>query len=266
MTFVAIAIATAVGAQGAESGRADSAVTRFTVRIENTSTPSTLKLSSGGAVAIPVSPGVWAVHTAGNPILTPGQIEPGLGLKGLAEAGMASEFAANLGGVAGVKSYGAFEKPLAPRITIGGMKPRRDMPVAKPDASASRETASRMLQPGHHFEFTIEARPGDRLSLAMMIAQSNDGLVATGPEGIALFDASGRPVTGDVTGQLALWDAGTEVNEEPGLGRNQGLRQGAAHAGDPERRPVRLMSDAEFGALWPAVGAIVRVTVRPAAR
>ncbi len=123
-----------------------------------------------------------------------------------------------------------------------------------------------MLQPGHYFEFTIEARPGDRLSLAMMIAQSNDGLVATGPEGIALFDASGRPVAGDVTGQLALWDAGTEVNEEPGLGRNQGLRQGAPHAGDPERRPVRLMSEAEFGALWPAVGEIVRVTVRPAAR
>ena len=35
---------------------------------------------------------------------------------------------------------------------------------------------------------------------------------------IALFDASGRPISGDVSSALGLWDAGTEVNEEPGVG------------------------------------------------
>ena len=126
-----------------------------------------------------------------------------------------------------------------------------------------RASASNMLQRGQHYEFTITARTGDRLSIAMMVAQSNDGLVATGADAIALFDDAGKPVSGDVTSRLALWDAGTEVNEDPGLGRNQGLRQGAPHAGDPERKPVRLMTDAEFGRLWPGVDRIVRVTLTP---
>jgi hypothetical protein len=259
-------LARAVGAQAAGSGGSAPALTRFTVRVENVSKPSALRLSTGGAMAIPVSPGVWAVHTGGNPIMTPGQVEAGLGLKGLAEAGLAAEFAANLGGVAGVGGHGAFEKPLTPLITLGGMKPRKSMQAPVVTGSAAREPASRMLQPGRYFEFTMEARPGDRLSLAMMNAQSNDGLIASGAEGIALFDATGRPESGDVTGQLSLWDAGTEVNEEPGLGPNQGLRQGAPHAGDPERRPVRSMSEAEFGDRWPKVSQIVRVTLRVAPR
>lgn len=233
---------------------------RFTVRVENVSTPTTLRLPDGSAAAIPVSPGVWAVHTAANPLLSPGQVEAGMGLEGLAEAGIVDAFASSLAGVPGVRASGTFEKPLAPLIRVGGMKPRRNMPAAAATAGVS----SRMLQPGLHFEFTIEARPGDRLSMAMMVAQSNDGVIATGPEGIVLFEPDGRPRTGDVTAQLAFWDAGTEVNETPGTGRNQGLRQGAPHAGDPERRPVRPMAEAEFGPLWPPVGRIVRITLAPA--
>jgi hypothetical protein len=122
-----------------------------------------------------------------------------------------------------------------------------------------------MLQPGQRFEFTLTAQPGDRLSLAMMIAQSNDALIATGPDGIALFDGSGRPLSGNITSLLLMWDAGTEINEEPGLGRNQGLRQGAPHAGDPERKPVRPLVEAEFGSAWPSVDRIVKVTITPSA-
>jgi len=260
LSCAAVGIATAAGAQSAARGGGDAEVTTFTVRFENVSKPSTLKLSSGRTVAIPLSAGVWAVHTGGNPIFTPGQLEPGLGLKGLAEAGLARDFAANLGRVAGVRRAGAFEKSMIPLITIGGMNPR------KPMATAGQPDSSGMLQSGRYYEFTIDARPGDRLSLASMIGQSNDGLIATGSDGVVLFDANRRPVNGDITGQLSLWDAGTEVNEEPGLGRNQGVRQAVAFAGDPERLPVRAMSDAEFGARWPAVGKMVRVTVRPARR
>jgi hypothetical protein len=254
LSCAAIGIAPATGAQTAARGGPAVAVTQFTVRFENVSKPSTLKLSTGRAVAIPLSAVVWTVHTAGSPIFTPGKLDAGLGLKGLAEAGMARELAANLWSVAGVRAAGAFDKSLIPRITIGGMNPRKPM--------AGTADGSSMLLSGRYYEFTVDARPGDRLSLASMIGQSNDGLIATGPEGIALFDANNRPVTGNITAQLFLWDAGTEVNEEPGLGRNQGVRQGASHAGDPERRPVRAMSDAEFGALWPAVSKMVRVTVR----
>jgi hypothetical protein len=247
LLLAATAIAPALAAQ-VPAGAGSRPATRFTVRIENVSTTSTLPLSSGGAMAILLSPVVWAVHTAGNPLLTPGQLEPGLGLEGLAEAGMARPFAAKVKGVAGVSASGVANKPA----------------VAMPKAGQSREPASPLLDSGYQFEFVVEARPGDRLSFALMLGPSNDGLVATGAEGIALFDASGRPVSGDVTAMVSLWDAGTEVNEEPGLGPNQGLRQSAPHAGDPERRPVRPMSDAEFGSLWPPPRHIVKVTLDPA--
>ena len=222
----------------------------FVVRVENVSDGGTLKLSNGGSAAIPLSPGVWVVHQGANPTFTPGQPVAGLGLEGLAEAGLANAFAANLHGRDGVRSNGSFAEPLGRH---------RGMASGKMD----RVSASNMLQRGQHYQFTISARKGDRLSIAMMVAQSNDGLVATGADGIALFDDAGKPVSGVVTSRLALWDAGTEVNEDPGLGRNQGLRQGAPHAGDPERKPVGLMADAEFGRLWPGVDRIVRVTITP---
>jgi hypothetical protein len=243
--------------------------TTFTVRVENVSTPSTLRLPSGGGVAIPISPGVWVVHTGANPIFTPGAVEPGLGLKGLAEAGLAAEFAPNLRTVPGVRSTGAFETPIPPlvrRMGPGGMPGAEGGEQRASARGSSRSPASRMLQPRHRFEFMIQARPGDRLSIATMLAQSNDGFIAPGPDGIALFDSDGLPISGDVTAQLLLWDAGTEINEEPGLGRRQGLRQGAPHAGDPERRPVRPMSAAEFGDRLPPADGIVRVTLIPSRR
>lgn len=240
--MLAAAAFLSAGAQVPPTGSSTASLVRFTVRVENTSQPFTPKRSSGDAVAMRFSPGVWAVHSGANPLFTPGQIEAGRGLEGLAEAGMARPFAANLGG-ANLTSAGVFNRPVASATGAKGESP--------------------LLEPGFYYEFAIEARAGDRLSFAMMIGESNDGLVAAGAEGIALFDASGRPVNGNVTSQVYLWDAGTEVNEEPGLGPNQGMRQGAPHAGDPERRPVRLMSEAEFGDRWPKVSELVRVTLRP---
>ena len=46
-----------------------------------------------------------------------------------------------------------------------------------------------------------------------------------------------------MTPQLSLWDAGTEVNEEPGLGPNQGPRQKAPDAGVAEHNAVAHVSD-----------------------
>ena len=243
IVLVLAAATPTLGAQAVQAGSGASSLTRFTVRVENTSKPFTPKGSSGEALAMLFSPGVWAVHTGANPLFTPGQIEPGLGLEGFAEAGMARPFATSLGGAKGV-IVGVFNRPVSKTTGANGRSP--------------------LLEPGFHYEFVIEARTGDRLSFAMMIGESNDGLVATGAEGIALFDASGRPVSGNLTSQVYLWDAGTEVNEEPGLGPNQGMRQGAPHAGDPERRPVRLMSEAEFGDRWPLASELVRITLTPA--
>src|SRR5262249_1030302 len=88
--------------------------------------------------------------------------------------------------------------------------------------------------PGDTFEFKVTAKPGERLTIATMFAQSNDLFYAPKEEGIALFDASGKPVAGDITSQILLWDAGTEVNEEPGLGPNQAPLQPAPNTGPAE--------------------------------
>lgn len=260
----AMVSASMAGAQATNRVGAEASTTRFAVRVENVSTRTTLKLAKGGGVDMPLSLGVWAVHTGGNPILTPGKVDAGLGLKGLAEAGMAEAFAANLARVPGVRSHGVMNHPMMPAVAMGatakGMGAKSATATMVPAAEGS------MLMSGAQVSVIIEARPGDQLSLAFMLGQSNDGIIGTGATGIALFDAKGRPVAGDVTSAIGLWDAGTEVNEEPGVGRNQGMRQGAPTAGDPERRPVRAMSEAEFGRQWPAASRILRVTITPVKR
>ncbi|WP_416208525.1 spondin domain-containing protein [Fodinibius sp.] len=51
-----------------------------------------------------------------------------------------------------------------------------------------------------------------------MFVQSNDLFFSFDSEGIALFDENGNPVSGDITDRIMLWDAGTETDEEPGVG------------------------------------------------
>jgi len=260
----AMAGASLAAAQPTSGGTAATSTTRFAVRVENVSTRTTLKLAKGGALDMPLSPGVWAVHTGGNPLLTPGKREAGLGLKGLAEAGMAQEFDANLARVPGVRSHGVLDKPMMRRAATGA--PANGMGAKSTSAAMVPSPDGPMLMSGTQVDFVIEARPGDQLSLAFMLGYSNDGIIGTGGSGIALFDANGRPVSGNVTSAIGLWDAGTEVNEEPGVGRNQGMRQGAPSAGDPERRPVRAMSEAEFAKNWPAANRMLRVTITPVKR
>ena len=76
-----------------------------------------------------------------------------------------------------------------------------------------------------------------------MFVQSNDWFFAPGPDGIALFDADGNPISGDITSQVFLWNAGTEVDEEPGIGPNQGPRQKGPNTGKTENGVVRNLSD-----------------------
>lgn len=114
------------------------------------------------------------------------------------------------------------------------------------------------IGPGGSYTFTVDVGPGQRLSLATMMVQSNDLFVAPGPEGIALWDDAGA-VEGDLTADLALWDAGTEADEEPGVGANQAPRQGGPDTGDADPNPnVRLAEDT-FGNL-PTVADLVSLT------
>ncbi len=63
---------------------------------------------------------------------------------------------------------------------------------------------------GDSYVIDFKAVPGTYLSFATMEAMSNDWFYAPDVEGIALYNGSGEPVTGDITGQVMLWDAGTE--------------------------------------------------------
>jgi hypothetical protein len=123
------------------------------------------------------------------------------------------------------------------------------------------EAVAGPIGPGQAYEFTVSAAPTERLSLAMMFVQSNDLFYAPGDTGIALFDAKGMPLTLDITSQLMLWDAGTEVNEEPGLGPNQAHRQTGPNTGPDEHGTVRMVSD-RFS--YPKTADVVRVTIKPA--
>ncbi|MEM8923221.1 MAG: spondin domain-containing protein [Actinomycetota bacterium] len=90
--------------------------------------------------------------------------------------------------------------------------------------------------PGSGYAFTVAAAPGQRLSFATMLVQSNDWFIAPGPEGIALYDGDGNPISGDVTDQLAVYDAGTEIDQPLGEGADQAPRQAGPDTGadDPD--------------------------------
>jgi hypothetical protein len=208
----------------------------FTIRVENVSTPQTLKLSDGKSAPAPTAPILWTITDAGNPLFTTGKKDRGFGLERLAEEGNPGVLADYIS--TNVKS-----------VLTSGIAA---VPVGDTEAGP--------ITPGKAYEFTVSASPGQRLTIASMFGQSNDLFYAPGDHGIALFDGSGKPLAADVTNQLYLWDAGTEVNEEPGLGPNQAPRQTAPNAGPAEYGVVRLVKD-KFK--YPRTEQVIRVTVRP---
>lgn len=207
----------------------------FTIRIENVSTANTLMTSQGTKLAIPLSPGVWAVHAQDGPLFNEGRLDRGKGLEALAEDGNPALLAAALQGQPGIVSSGLFNTPAG-------------------------ATAPGALGPGQAYEFTVTAKPGMRLSLATMFVQSNDLFYAPGERGLPLFDVSGKPIQGDVTNRIQLWDAGTEKNQEPGLGPDQAPRQPGPNIGTSESNPVGPVND---GFTYPDVSAVIRVTIVP---
>ncbi|HEU5042024.1 MAG TPA: spondin domain-containing protein, partial [Gemmatimonadales bacterium] len=222
-------------AQGVWAQGAPNAATTFTIRVENLSKGEVLKLSTGKTAPFVSAPVLWAVHTGStNPIFVGGQRDAGQGLETLAETGNPAPLAKSLGSAAGVVSVGAVDKPQGD--LLGGP-----------------------LTPGKAYEFEITAEPGQALSVAWMFGQSND-LFYSNDRPIALFGADGKPVSGDMTPQLSLWDAGTEANEEPGLGPNQGPRQKAEDAGTAERNAIAHVSDRYS---YPRTGAVLRLGITP---
>lgn len=209
--------------------------TRFTVRIENVADQPLM--TSKGPVPFTLSPGAWAVHTAPDPIFTAREPARGNGLEEIAEDGKpASKLAKALKGMPGVRYAGAFTTPES-KMEKGGLKP------------------------GMMYEFTIMAMPGDRFSFATMFAESNDLFYAP-EQSIPLF-RNGEPIRGDVTSMVGLWDAGTEVNQEPGVGPAQPHRQPRLGYGPAESETVRPISVVTDGFTYPRTNQVMRVTITP---
>ncbi len=278
--------------------------TEFTVSVTNVSDENTLETSEG-SVAVPLSPFAWAVHTGGYAMyevdaeasrgiewiaedgfpadmlgdtdLPPDADSPGLldelmpitgvtvplspggyavhsdafqlfavggtaseAIEAIAEDGNAMSFGANIPGEEGVASAGVFNTPEG----ADGPGP---------------------IGPGGSYAFDIEAEPGQRLSLATMYVQSNDIYYAFAPEGLALFDDDGNPVSGDVTSEVVLYDAGTEVDEEPGVGPTQVIRQGDPDTGEDENGTVVRIGDGgeNDSYTYPPNAQVIRVTIAP---
>jgi len=74
--------------------------------------------------------------------------------------------------------------------------------------------------PGHSFTIKFHAGKSHKLSFATMYGASNDLFYGPSDAGINLFDSNGMPTTGDITGLISLWDAGTEVNHAPASGED----------------------------------------------
>jgi hypothetical protein len=210
--------------------------TRFTIRVENISKGEALELSNGQSAPFVSAPVLWVIHGgASNPIFIGGAPDRGEGLELLAETGDPSTLVKALAGKPDIVTVGADAKP------VGAM-------VEGP------------ITPGQKYEFQITAQPGQLLSTAWMFGQSND-LFYSNERPIALFSSSGKPRSSEMTSQLSLWDAGTEVNEEPGLGPNQGPRQATPDAGVPESQGIAHVRDRYT---YPRIGDVLRLTITPA--
>jgi hypothetical protein len=228
LAVAALTLAQVAMAQGAPNA------TKFTVKVENISKGEALKLSTGKTAPFVAAPTFWAVHTgAANPIFTGGQPESGNGLEQLAETGNPEGLVKYVSAISGVAAVGANARPIG-------------------------ATGDGPLTPGQAYEFEVSASPGQSLSLAWMFGQSND-LFYSNERPITLFVGS-KPVSGDMTAQVSLWDAGTEVNEEPGLGPNQAPRQKSPDAGTAEKQSIAHVRDRYN---YPSIGQVLRVTITP---
>ena len=196
----------------------------YTIELTNVS-------ETRGTLVTALSPLVWALHDDRVALFEPGAPAPD-GLEALAEDGDPTALVAALEG----------------SVTVG----------ATADAVA----------PGESFVLVVTPEAGaPLLSFATMVAETNDAFIAPLPSGIALLDAQGQPrtataVANDIRRNLAVWDAGTEANEVPGVGPNQAPRQEDPDTGPADEDPnVRLYADLTNDLAGPSAGGFLGVEI-----
>jgi hypothetical protein len=188
-------------------------VTTFVIRIEN--------IADEGGLTI-LAPGAFELNDHPVSFFNAGEADRGQGLEGLAEDG-------------------------DPNFLVGTVNEMMegDMMGFAIEAfnTPTGADAPGPAGPGTAYEFVVEAHPGQYLTFATMFVQSNDWFFAPDEDSIELFDADGNPISGDITSQIYLWDAGTEVNQVPGEGSDQAPRQAGPNSGEAEGGLVSLVED-----------------------
>ena len=243
---LALSLLTAVALSGCDSTDTDATTPRtFTVTVENVSTPQTVATDRAMGT-VPLSPPTYAVFTGSDPMFRIGEIA-NEGTARIAEDGFPDQMVALLSGLSTVSASGAMPSP-------GG-----------PDNGPA-------LFAGESVTFSFTARPGDRLQMETMFVQSNDWFYGFSGGGLALFNGT-TPVSGDVTAQLGVYDAGTEEDTAPGTGPTMlpGPVQKpvqpptATNYGTDENVPVQTAAARHPQFTIPANDQVIRVTVTSAA-
>jgi len=231
--ILSVTVGAVLSVAGVAAGNGDKP-TKFTVRVENITKPDVFTASNGVKWSLAFSPGTAVVHTDMAPIFTAGKKDRGKGLEAQSEDGDPSMLAKSLEGGKGIKSVTVFNTPVG--ASIPGP-----------------------ITPSAAYELSISAMPGDRLSMTIMMGQSNDWFYAPAEAGIELFK-NGNAISSDISSQLIMWDAGTEVNQEPGIGSDQGPRQKGPNTGKAENGVVHNIQD---GKLYSTASSVMRVTITP---
>lgn len=180
------------------------ATAAFRITVENVS-------RARSAMLTPLSPVFWALHDASWRLFEPGAAASA-GLESLAEDGSPATLVESL--------------QQAPGVLVAGAA---TIPMESSEAGP--------IGPDGRFEFVVTPNVDHPfVSLASMVVNSNDVFIATGPAGVRLLEPDGAPRSGgelelELEHQLAIWDAGTERNEVPGVGPNQPGRQAGPNQG-----------------------------------
>ena len=225
--FAAVA-ALVLGMQGSVFAKKKSAT--FKVRIENVSNSDGLAAADGSKYPFALSPGMYVVTGKNMNFFKVGK-KADDGLEEQAEDGNPEVLSKNLLTVVGSSYMGIF-----------------NMPVGADKAAP--------ILPGGAYEFTFRAEEGMKLNFIAMYGQSNDLFYA--PEKAIDLFVDGEALSGDLTDKLVLWDAGTEVNQAPGIGDSQAPRQKAANTGTDEKGVVGMVKDSFT---YPNTKEVLKVTI-----
>lgn len=206
---------------------------QLNLKLSNTATAGSLVASDGSTHDVKLAPGLVIVHDAAFVLFTEGQAIARSGLEPFGEDGDPTTLLAELEGDTSVSA-------------VGWLTAR--------DAT-SYEAAP--MFPGEYATATVTVSPGDHVTVAAMFGESNDTVVAA----LSVPAYDGDPLSGSLA--LALYDLGTEVDQEPGLGADQAPRQSAPNTGTAESAPVTRVEGVDGEYIWPAVETFATLASTP---